>query len=72
MKGESNRYKTERKRGEGRMRIVIEGEEEYLKKLERIQELTRELYKEVSGVYPLTEIRGEEKAACENEEGGRG
>lgn len=53
------------------MRIVIEGKEEYLKKLERIQELTRELYKEVSGVYPLTEIRGEEKAACEDNTDGK-
>jgi hypothetical protein len=52
------------------MRIVIEGKEEYLKKLERIQELTRELYKEVSGVYPLTEIRGEEKTACKEDADG--
>lgn len=48
------------------MRIVIEGREELLKKLERIQELSKELYREVSGV-PLVSINytpDEEKAAC--------
>lgn len=53
------------------MKIVIEGKEEYLKKLERIQELSRELYKEVSGVYPLTEIRVKESAACEENTDGK-
>jgi hypothetical protein len=32
------------------MKIVIEGKEDFLKKLERIQELSKELYKEVSCV----------------------
>jgi len=53
------------------MKIVIEGKEDFLKKLERIQNLSRELYKEVSGVYPLTEIRVEEKAACEDNTDGK-
>lgn len=53
------------------MKVVIEGKEDFLKKLERIQELSKELYKEVSGIYPLTEIRAEEKAACEENTDGK-
>lgn len=55
------------------MRIIIEGKEELLKKLERIQELSRELYREVSGI-PLISVNytpEEEKAACEENTDGK-
>lgn len=61
------------KRRKTEMKIVIEGKEELLKKLERIQELSRELYREVSGV-PLISVNytpDEEKAACNEDTDGK-
>lgn len=54
------------------MKIIIEGKKELLKKLERIQELSRELYREVSGI-PLISVNytpEEEKAACKEDTDG--
>ena len=50
------------------MRIIIEGTEELLVKLERIQNLAKELYRECGGVFPITEIRSNDKenAACDD------
>ena len=56
------------------MKIVIEGRDEMLKRLEKIQELSKELYREVLAT-PCISVNytpDEESAACENEEGGRG
>ena len=50
------------------MKIIFEGKNEMLKKLERIQELSKELYREVAGLPSLVDIKytPEEITACDN------
>ena len=53
------------------MKIIFEGKDEFLKKLERIQELSKELYREVSSV-PMVGIKyTEEKTACDDNTDGK-
>lgn len=54
------------------MRIILEGRDEILKKLERINELSRLLYREIGALPPLIDIKytPEENTACDGDTDG--